>query len=504
MKRLIPILLIAAAVALGYLSSFKGTFVFDDHVSIVNNPRIAAPLTAVSGTSRPLTDLTFCMNYRFSGLNTGPYHAVNLIIHILSAVLLFLIISEAGRLISQVDHTIFALLAAVLWGAHPINTESVTYIVQRSESLQAMFILAGIYSLHLAEHNRRFLALSAACAVCSAFSKPVGLISPLIILLYDSFILKHGIRDALSSRRMFYISMAVLMLLPAGLLLMPNESTTSSGIGAGMASPLVYFLTQQKVILHYIGLTMYPVRLCLDYDWPAVSNAFGSIPFALVNISMLILGFVLHRRHSITGLLMILFCLLTAPSSSLFPIADNCAEHRMYLPSAVLIIILMLLVREALRSGFRAEQRADRVFVVLTLIAFTLLSIRTSIRNHDYTSEFRMWNSVAQNAPGNVRAQLGIGTALMYGNRTDEARSAFNKVLQLIKDKDNAMATGKYTEYASAFNNLGVMEYNSRNYSEACQYFLLALDVCPRFTEAERNLATAMQVKGQSDKAYCH
>src|SRR5262249_45547999 len=149
-------ILIVCAGGLSYLNGFQGEFVFDDRDLIVNNPFIRhlwppwPALFAPINVGRPLVSLSTALNYAVSGLEPWSYHALNLIIHVLAALALFVIVDRTLRTDKLstrfgADSTMLALVAALIWTVHPLQTQSVTYIIQRGESLMGLFYLAALY-----------------------------------------------------------------------------------------------------------------------------------------------------------------------------------------------------------------------------------------------------------------------------------------------------------------------------------------------------------------------
>lgn len=189
-----PTLLIAVTALGAYGNSFGGPFIFDDHLHITNNPRIRnlwPPWEIIAGTPRPVVYLSLALNHFISGLHAWSYHAVNLAVHVAAAWLLFGIVHRTLQGAPLRDRFgpsshLFALATALLWVAHPLQTESVTYIIQRAESLMGLFFLLALYSVIRgagSPHRDRWAAAAVLSCAMGMGCKPVMVSAPLVILL---------------------------------------------------------------------------------------------------------------------------------------------------------------------------------------------------------------------------------------------------------------------------------------------------------------------------------
>ena len=296
---------VVAAACAAYGNSFSGAFVYDDFASIRDNVYIrrlwplheAMSIPKADGgetvARRPLLSLTFALNYAVSQYDTWSYHAVNLAIHACSALLLLGIVRRTLCLASmpptwQERSLSFALAVALIWTVHPLQTESVTYIVQRAESLMGMFYLLTLYASLRAFESRRplFWMMSAviACALGMAV-KEVMITAPLMVLLYDGTFVSPSYWAAWRKRRRFYLALAgtsaifIFMVVVVG------------GAGASddfvKRNPLTYALTQPGVLLYYLRLTVVPYPQALDYNWPLAKTVWAIVPPGIVVLLLL-------------------------------------------------------------------------------------------------------------------------------------------------------------------------------------------------------------------------
>jgi hypothetical protein len=507
MLRKIAPLLIVFAGTVAYSGSFSGAFIFDDYVWIVNNLDIRHFDSSMLCSSRPLVGLTFYLNYLLSGLRVADYHLVNIVIHLACALLIYGILRNTFETLNVgespgIEKSLFPFAVSVLWVVHPLTTESVTYIVQRSESLMAMFYLLTMYcfSRGVKDGSRAHRWFTAAIVSCSLgmACKPVMVTAPFVVLLYDWVFSDKAVAVIIRERRGLYAGLAASWIIPFALLSVPNESSTSAGFGAVTVSPLVYLVTQADVIFHYIKLVFLPVRLCIDYDWPAAAFSAGTLAKVIAITVLLITSLVLFLRRKAAGLAGFCFFIILFPSSGVIPLSDCAAEHRMYLP--LLCVIALVLVS----SGWVAS-RLGRVFwpaggafhntmAVLLFPAVLALGFMTYERNNDYRSEETMWRRVVLSSPLNLRGHLGLGSVLLQKNSDEDAERCFSLILGDKRYQDKTFATKYATELSMAYNNLGIIKFKHGRYGDARHLFTKSLDV-GYLAEAERNLRLVKEME---------
>lgn len=279
-----PLLVIFTG-AIAYSNSLQGPFIFDDIAAIVRNPQIrslnpykyhADGPTTLSG--RPILAFSFAADYAFGGTKVAIYHVTNVLIHILSALILFAIVRRSllcGDLWADRfarSATWLAAIVAALWVVHPLNTQAVTYIVQRAESLASLFFLASIYCLIRSADGSKWwgIGVVAACGLGMA-SKETTAALPVVALLYDRTFLAGSFRQALNRRWKVYLGMGMMW----GFILHAFFTDRHEGtVGFNLwASPIEYARTELNVIALYLRLAFWPTQLCLDYyDWPLARN----------------------------------------------------------------------------------------------------------------------------------------------------------------------------------------------------------------------------------------
>lgn len=445
--RLGPALIVLAA-AVAYSNSFKGAFLFDDEPHFVENPALHTlwPLRPILLSERPILNLTLTANWVIGGPDPWGFHLVNLIGHVLAALTLFGVVraAMAGPHVpapwrGRADGV--ALATALVWAVHPLNTQAVTYIVQRGESMMGLFYLLTLYALARSHRSPRRVAWSAVAATACALgmgSKPVMVTAPVVALFFDRALVGGSFREALRQRWGLHLALTAtwLILLPGGtmrsVLTGVGEGSTHVGFGATTVTPWEYARTQPGVILHYLRLAFWPDALALDYGWPVASTAGEIVPPALVIGSLIILTVVgLVSRHPLSFPALFFFAVLS-PTSSFVPVKDLAFEHRMYLPLSSVVLIAVIAVRHVL-SGVERRRRVFAVTMGIAGLTVTTaaLGLATRERNRAYVSMAVMWRDTLQKRPNNPRALVAVGNELCRERRYHEAVELYRRALAI-------------------------------------------------------------------------
>ncbi len=504
----IPTLLAASSIA-AYANTFTAPFIFDDKAAILNNwgirglwpiwPALWAPAqTATSG--RPVVSFTFALNYAFGGYDVWGYHALNLAVHIANA---FLVYALLRRTLEGCENLVeegvkvewLAGSAALLWSAHPLLSESVAYIMQRTELLVAFFFLLTLYALRRSAAPSpapRWAVLAVVSCALGMGCKEVMAAAPPAALLYDRIFLSPSFKDLLRRRWQLHAGLFSTWLI-LGALLATGPRTLSVGMTFRSVRPVEYLLTQAGVILHYLRLALYPHPLCLDYsDWPIVRSLSAAMPEAAVILGLLGSSLWALMRAPKLGFLGAWFFLILAPSSSIVPIVtEPAAERRMYLPLLSVVVIAVLGTHKLLRWGERGilVRRLEGTLLALVLAAFVAVTAR---RNESYLSETQVWSDVLAKRPHNARALNNLGAESARQGRPDEALPLFSRALEIDPG------------YAEAHNNLGGIYYNQGRMAEALDQFSQAVSLRPDYGEAHLNLGLALHNRGRLDEAIGH
>ncbi len=470
-----------------YHNSFHGPFVFDDGPAIRDNPTLRTlwppsvplsppPDTGVGG--RPLVNLSFALNHAIGGYDVRGFHAVNLSLHLGSALLAFGLVRRTAR----VNADVIAGAAALLWVVHPLATASVTYLSQRSELLMGfLYLLTGYgFVRGAASGHRGWLAISAGACALGPLSKEVMVTAPLAVLLYDRCFAAGSWRAAWTLRRGYYLALGATWLVLAWAL-RSDLGLRSVGFGLGV-SAATYALQSAQALLLYAKLSLWPAPLVFDYG--AVYS--GATPLALGSLALvaLLAAWAARAAHrgAVAGFLGVMFLLLLAPTTSVVPVAEQpMAENRMYLPLLVAMIGLVLALQRALGRPARVA------FVAAALAAgFGALTVA---RNADYRSEVTLWADSAAKRPENPRAFFNLGQQLLRLDRAAEAEAALRRALGLRPAE------------ARIHSSLGTALLEQERPADAIAALREATRLDPRHAPAWYNLGLALRRAGEAAAA---
>ena len=438
------------AILIAYQSAFRGIFILDDIPSITHNAalhdlsNLKRVLFEFPNLTRPVVSLSLAIDYALFGDNPAYYHVLNIAVHIGAALLLFGIVRRSlltGRFakVDDKDAVFLAFGVVIIWALHPLQTESVTYIIQRAESIMGFFFLLSLYAvIRGAEtsddskgHWNRWNMLAVLAAVLGAGCKQVIATLPIIVLLYDRCFISGTFKNCLKRAPALYAGLCLSWVV-IGVLLALVPEFSSAGFGMKKITMLGYAQSQFVVIVNYIKLIFWPRDLCLDYVWMIERNYARILPCAAIVLGLL--GAVIWQlaRNTVAGFWGAWFFVILAPSSSILPIGDLAFEHRLYLPLAgVVMLLLLALYNWALRWS---SNKAGKLVVGLVIpIAFAFLML-TAQRNVLYASNLDMWRDILAKRPRNPRALLVIGNDALQHGDLKTARDDFERAIAASKD----------------------------------------------------------------------
>jgi protein O-mannosyl-transferase len=436
--------------AIAYSPALRGPQIYDDAQSIQDNPTItrlwplSIPLHPPAGSvvaGRPLVNLSLAFNYWLNstlGIDQSPdpggpdktisYHVVNLVFHLACGLLLLAIVRRtlaSGRLGDRWrDHAeMMALLVAACWLVHPIQTEAVDYLIQRTELIVSFCYLLTLYcsvrawDATTARVRSWWLVGSVVVCALGMGAKEVMFSAPIIVVLYDRAFRTSSWRDLLSpatARRWYYGALAASWLLLIAILQGRPRGVTVGA--AGWLSPLEYLHTQGWAILHYLRLVFLPTTLSIDYSYQAIAHWRG-IPGLLVLTAFAVLTIVAWTRANRWGWFGFLgawFFLILAPSSSVVPIVTELvAERRMYLALAAVIVLTIVAIEAAWQRWIGAPpQRARTIAAVAATTIVALLLALTFQRSALYASPEKLWRDAVSKVPDDPRAWVNLGAVL--------------------------------------------------------------------------------------------
>jgi len=467
-----------------YANTLNCSFHFDDISGIVENPAIRdlANPKAIWNIqfTRFITFYSFALNYHFHGLDLFGYHLVNILIHIASAVgvwwwlLLTLntpVLKKTGENYSRV---LIPFTGGLIFALHPVQTQAVTYIIQRLASLAAFFYIFSLCFYIQGRLKYRaggyrpvtmlYFLFAFIFGLMSLFSKETGYTLPVTLILYDIFFIQNPKRITWK--------LAGLFLLPAAVIIpviyrfkdhFHQLSRTRVPGGLIELTPLDYLYTQFRVILTYIRLMFLPLRQTIDYDFPLSHNFFTPETLISFTVLALILGasVLLYRSVRPLSFAILFFFITLAPESSIIPIRDVIFEHRLYLPMAGFCMFIPFL------CGKLSGPRRQNSIIYFLFPIIICLAAATWQRNKVWKNGVTLWTDAIKKSPDKSRPYTARAKAFL---QTKDYASAIN-------DSRQALCINPANE--DAYTQLGAA-YGYRNETgKALDSFTRAIEINP-------------------------
>jgi len=517
------LLFISAISVVAYSNTFRAPFVFDDIPCITNNPVIKNLSNFLCGLTgyeynprRFIGFLSFAINYKFFGEEVVWFHAFNLFIHIANSALVYLLVVLTFDTPHIKDSSLYphargvAFFSAALFAAHPLNSQAVTYIVQRFTSLSTMFYVMSIclyskarnHALSESTSNVKTFALISVgiiTAILAMKTKEISFTLPFVIVLYEYFFFVGSTR-----KRFVYIApyLVTLFIIPISVLNIQKpiadiivDADTSLRFHTDITR-WNYLITQFCVLVTYIRLLFIPVHQNLDYDYPTYDSFFA--PRVLASFFILFAIFVVSiylywksRDKDKKDLRLISFGILwffiaVSVESSVIPFVDVIFEHRMYLPSIGLLISIVTAILIIIRKSNYASRKMFFIFGLVIVIIFT---VSTYSRNRIWKDRVTLWEDVVRKSPMKVWPYTNLGNAYAAEKRYEQALHAYRYAISIKPD------------YAEAYNNIGIIYKDKNMMEEAIKQFRFAIQRKPDYAEAYNNLGVAMSSTGNDDLA---
>lgn len=510
---------LTAAAFLVYFNSVAAPFIFDDDHAIVINEQIRHISTSLSPTEqgsplagRPVVSLTFAINYALGGLDPRGYRLVNIAIHAVNALLLFAITARTlpPSPKASADHLAFAI--ALIWMVHPLVTEPVDYVSQRTELMMATFLLATLYfgasaSSRSRSGQRTRSVLSVICCALGMACKETMVVAPLVVMLYDRAFAFGSFREAFRRRGAYYAALCATWVVTVALL-WSSPRGDSAGFAGASVSPWEYLLNQSVMIVRYLRLAFWPRGLVLDYGEPMHVTLGEVAPYVMLMAALLMACVVALARVPPVGFLGAWFFLTLAPTSSFMPISTEVgAERRMYLALVAIVTGSVLVVRWFAGSRLRGFGGSRVRGAAVAAVAFAL-AIGTYQRNAEYLSPLRMWQTVLERWPPHARAHRNLAAELKIANRTDEEIEHLRAAVTDLPEIRNVLglellALGRHQEAADelqryvrdnprdadAWANLGNALSALERHDEALRAYRQSVAIAPDNGLSQRNLA---------------
>jgi tetratricopeptide (TPR) repeat protein len=523
MKTWISVSLIAVLGIIAYSNSFHVPFVFDDEDSITGNPVIRDMGNfLLNGTGysynprRFVGYLTFALNYEWGGLDVTGYHIVNLAIHIINALLVYGLMVLTFKTPMMKGSAlaprsgILAFFTAALFTVHPVQTEAVTYVVQRLASLAALFYSASLclyIRFRLIQESSEgpvwrgyvLYGLSLVSAVMAMKTKEIAFTLPLIVVVYE--LIFFGVGDM--RRRVLWALplLATAAIIPLSMLNLGKplgevlSDVSQVTVLQSSLSRWEYLMTEFRVIVTYIRLLFLPVGQNLDYDYTVYQSLFDpqvAVSFLFL-LGLFVLAIVLLRRAHrggdaslrIISFGIVWFLITLSVESSIIPIVDVIFEHRLYLPSVGFFMSVVTAVFLLMRN--KAVKGAPAAAALLAVVVVAMTGT-TYARNIVWQSGISLWEDVVSKSPMKARPHNNLGPIYFDKGEYDHAIEQYEMALKLDPD------------YDLPHNNLG-NAYRMKGWTDkAIEQYEIALNLNPQFIDAHNNLGLALLGAGHREE----
>lgn len=520
------LLVIAGVVVLLYAGTFYYPFTFDDIPTISENDAVRNPARFLKLRNlfkpRNLVYLTLALTYRFWQLDVFWYHAGNTLIHLLAAWTAYFLALALLRLLpgGRIDSPrTAALFTALVFAAHPLQTQAVTYIIQRMASMAALFFMLSVLlyvtarSLMSQRHAADGAAavrgrgtimllflLSAVSGIMAVMCKENAAGLPGVILLIEFVLFDRSWRTWKKKSLWLGGACCVLLIVLLGMtgvfrkpmddgFLHEIASVTRLGSGVSRSN---YLCTQFSVIVIYLRLLILPAGQCVDWMYPFKTGFFDELtPLAFLFLAALAGGALRAlRKNPLITLAAGWFFITLAVESSVIPITDALVEHRLYLPLFGFALLLPWLVFRLLPTRRRLAGSTRRWAAGVTcIILVAALGTATCVRNRTWRSQEILWRGMIAQRPHNYRAFNNLGRTLALQGRFEEAVNYIDRSLELDPT------------YAEALNNRGFVSLATGDIDAALDFTTRALQASPSFGKARQMMGNILMAQERYEEA---
>ena len=511
---------VLAVTAAAYGRALGAAFQFDDLVSVHRNAKLQGLgrflrvhfLADWASGGRPVTELTFALDHALAGWSSFQFHLTGVLLHLAAiAALLGLTLRVLGR--AGVARPFpWSLAIVAIWGLHPVQTESVTYVAQRAEVLAALFTVASVYLLLWAEERfgtpRGTLAYAGALVTFAVGfgAKATTIVVPALFLLWAVCFPDPGDRGRRRRRVAVLVLPFVAFALMGGIRLLGSfRGMADVGFDIPGVTVARYALTQTRVVLLYLRLLFWPVGQVVDWD-VRLSTGIGSSSATSTLALMVVIGGAVWlllsaqnageeeaRSRRLIAFGVGWFLVTLTPTSSIVPLADLMFEHRVYLASWGIALAVVALARLAVERVPAPWVRPGIVGAgALVVVA---LATATHVRNAVWRTNESLWRDAVEKSPRKARPHLNLGQALWERGETAAALQSYLRGLGLD------VGTLSPGQIAVAYGNVSAALGGMGLHREAIEAALKGLRLIPGSPQLLSNLAHEYRAVGDRENA---
>jgi tetratricopeptide (TPR) repeat protein len=478
----LSIALLLIVVFLTYSNIYNNSEHFDDDFILLNNslhnPAAFKQIFDIN-KFRFIPFLSFAINYYFSGDNLVSYYFINVLIHFFNTVLIFTIVILIFKSPGIKDHAIsnyanyFALIAALIFASHPMQTQAVTYVYQRLASFAALFYLASVYFYIKSRLSRKglfkkigLILISLIFIILGLFSKESVFTIPITIILIEITFFIRKFRFIYVAI-IFFVGLAALCFYLFYELQIPQKYLYSNAYFVKIFYPQPnfngeivesrnYFITQFSVLPVYFIMLFFPFKQNIDHDFRLISSLsdMNVIIGMIFIILTLIIATYYYSKNRLIFFGVFWIYITISVESSIFPLSDVMYEHRVYLPMLGFALLLIGIFWEI----FNHKQTVYKIFVGF-LILCGVYSVMSYVRNMVWKSEYTLWSDAAAKSPEKARTRYQKALGALHESKIDIALSEFKKTNELLPD------------FLSAYSYRAFIYFNTKRYKEAIQEY---------------------------------
>lgn len=564
-KNVLPPCLLSLITFLIYYPSFNYPFQFDDVISITKYFHIRSDNPFGNfRRGRWFSNWLNCMNYKIGYFNPFYYRIVNIFIHLLAGLALFILLYNLCKLLKKrpffYDNAhLISAVASGFFLLHPVQTQTVSYIIQaRLEGIAGLFVLISLsFFVGMFRSEKKYFKIGSGIffvifSILSCATKETVVVIPFLAVVLDWFFISQEEWSTFKSHLKWYGLLFVGFLLLISryvgtqflLELIQFKAIVPNNLGNILTADITYditaydfFISQFKVIWHYAAIFFWPFSMSVEYDWKLSPNIFSPdslIPgLALLLVLGTVIKNIIQKKGFIYNVGIIWFLLCLAPRCSVFPAPELVCDYKTYLASVGIFFMLA----PAIITGFyklydvikdfsltRFFGGRDHAVITMIIVALLPIGFTSMMRNRIWRSHVAFWESNVKYAPNKARTQNNYGTALAEDNQVDEAIEAFKKAIDLDPyyqdpisniavtysmkgDSDNAIrylykAIEMYPNYAEAYNNLGSVYIDRKEFDNAEAALKKAVEIRPWYGKAYFNLARIAELKRDSQQVW--
>lgn len=557
---LIPPICLSVISFLFYRPSLHYNFQFDDiaNISKFYSIRHHTFSTIFLTGTRWISYWLNSINYSIAKFDPYIYRAGNLTLHVITGVLVFFLLLTALSTIKKksffFEHkSSIAYLSAALFLLHPVQTQTVSYVIQgQLEGLACLSMVSMSYCFLLSQIKAIrmrpfFLFLLYAIGFISSGTKEIAIIAPFLVMLLDWFFVAQG--DWFDFKKRWLIHLILFIIIWGMYVYFLKPSFFKSLFGLTMQAhnnignvltenprdsirPLHFLISQFKVVLHYLVMFIWPFNISVEYDWKLVKHFFALdciIPFMLLALLGSFCVYLLRRDSaSVVAFGLLWFACAIAPRSTIIPSSELLADYKTYSASIGIFLLLASFIIKLFEVSYAAilnsYNRNALVYYFFITIMMLPMGFLTYNRNKVWRSSEEFWTNIIQNAPGKARAYNNLGVALSEQGRMQESIPYYKKAINmdrlypdpwnnlavaysLTNKLDLAIETLKqalkiHRNYPEGYNNLASFFIAKKDYALAKQMIHCALTLRPHYGKAYFNLGKLYMEQGDNEKAF--